>query len=92
MQEQKRETIIYVAMISSMIITALLALVFLAEGAQAQTVPGIHEDQYIMCNFEGKCYTINQDDWLSRAQVEDFNIMFDNDMDTYDIEDIGAHD
>jgi hypothetical protein len=48
---------------------------------------GIYEDQYILCSFEGECFTFNQDDYLSKPQIEEFQIFFDNDMDTYSIED-----
>jgi hypothetical protein len=49
---------------------------------------GIYEDQYILCNFEEECFTFNQDDYLSRAQTEEFQLFFNNDMDTYSISDL----
>lgn len=48
----------------------------------------IFEDQYVLCNFEGKCFTFNQDDYLSKPQIEEFQIFFDNNMDTYSMEDL----
>jgi hypothetical protein len=48
----------------------------------------IFEDQYVLCNFEGKCFTFDQDDYLSKPQIEEFNLFFNNDMDTYSMEDL----
>jgi hypothetical protein len=48
----------------------------------------IFEDQYVLCNFEGKCFTFNQDDYLHKSQIEEFQLFFNNNMDTYSIEDL----
>jgi hypothetical protein len=63
------------------------AIGLLMHKANAQQ-KSIYEDQYILCNFEGKCFTFNQDDYLSKPQIEEFQIFFDNNMDTYSIEDM----
>jgi hypothetical protein len=48
----------------------------------------IFEDQYVLCNFEGECFTFNQDDYLKKSQIEEFQLFFNNDIDTYTIEDL----
>lgn len=53
----------------------------------AQTT-GIYEDQYVLCNHELVCFTFNQDDYLSNSQIEEFQLFFNNDMDTYYIEEL----
>jgi hypothetical protein len=62
----------------------LFNLVHPAKGQQNN----IFEDQYVLCSFEGECFTFNQDDYLSKSQIEEFQLFFNNDMDTYSMEDL----
>jgi hypothetical protein len=74
--------------IKLLIIASFVAAIgLLMHKANAQQ-NNIYEDQYVLCNFEGKCFTFNQDDYLGKAQIEEFQIFFDNNMDTYSMEDL----
>ena len=88
-QTSKRESIIFVATISSMVITAILALFFLlAEAAEAQTPlssTAVFEDQFMICNFEDVCTTIDADNFMPQKSIDKIWTQFNDEVDTFDI-------
>lgn len=73
---------------------AAMILVLVAGFIGASLIPaygqtaGIHEDQFIVCNFEAKCVIINTDDYMTKQASNDLWISFNNDLDTFDMEDL----
>lgn len=48
----------------------------------------IYEDQFIVCTFEHECTVINTDDYMTHKKSNDLWISFNNDLDTFSIEDL----
>lgn len=55
---------------------------------QTGTIEGIQEDQLAITNFEGETFVINADDYLTEDQINEFWIFYNNDMDTFNVEDL----
>lgn len=66
-------------------ITGLVATIALGFVLKANA---IYEDQYTLCNFDKECFDFNRDDYLSNSQIDEFELFYDNNMDTYDIDDL----
>jgi hypothetical protein len=53
-----------------------------------QKVNGIYEDQLEVCNFKGECTQIDIDDFMTKEKSDKLWLIFNNDIDTYDIKDM----
>ena len=78
----------YVLLFASGFFATMLVLttINIVYGQMNLEIPGMYEDQFLICDFREKCVIIDIDDYMDKETSENIYRLFNEDLDTFPIQ------